>query len=118
MTDRHSRLTTFFSLSPFPYSLPFSVNYGNPEITDGNGGWMIFNAILGWNNTATYGSVLSYVFYWIAIFVALVYQKWKEGRVAPFGLKSQALKDRGELSDRCIPLSLSSFAQLYQLRYM
>lgn len=36
-----------------------------------NGGWQIFNAILGWNNTATLGSILSYVLYWVAVCIAL-----------------------------------------------
>ena len=69
------------------------VNYGNPEITS-NGGWMIFNAILGWTSTATYGTILSYVFYWLVIAVTLMYLKFKEGRMALFGRKSQAAKDR------------------------
>lgn len=42
------------------------VNCCNPEI-NGGGGWGIFNAILGWQNSATYGSVISYNVYWIAI---------------------------------------------------
>lgn len=44
------------------------VNCCNPE-TDG--GWMIFNALLGWQNSATYGSVISYNVYWW--FVALYF---------------------------------------------
>lgn len=56
----------------------------------------IFNAILGWNNTATLGSVLSYVFYWIAIMVVLVYLKWKEGRISFFGFKSAVATRREE----------------------
>ncbi|KAA8897716.1 hypothetical protein TRICI_006679 [Trichomonascus ciferrii] len=38
------------------------VNCCNPE-TDG--GWEIFNALFGWQNSATYGSVISYNVYWI-----------------------------------------------------
>lgn len=38
-------------------------------ITDG--GWMIFNALLGWNNTATYGSVISYILFWVFIICML-----------------------------------------------
>ena len=34
---------------------------------NGGGGWGIFNAILGWTNSATYGSVISYNVYWIAV---------------------------------------------------
>jgi len=49
----------------------------NPE-TDLS--WGIFNAILGWTNSATQGSVLSYVFYWLMVIVALVRMKFKEVR--------------------------------------
>jgi high-affinity iron transporter len=49
----------------------------NPEI-NGGGGWGIFNAILGWQNSATYGSVLSYNFYWIVIILAFVAMRYHE----------------------------------------
>ena len=42
------------------------VNCCNAEI-NGGGGWGIFNAILGWQNSATYGSVISYNLYWVAV---------------------------------------------------
>ncbi|EME47221.1 hypothetical protein DOTSEDRAFT_21018 [Dothistroma septosporum NZE10] len=45
------------------------VNCCNPEI-NGGGGWGIFNSILGWTNSATYGSVLAYDLYWLAVIVA------------------------------------------------
>ncbi|KAG5638014.1 hypothetical protein H0H81_002282 [Sphagnurus paluster] len=53
-------------------------------------GWMIFNAIFGWTNNATLGSVLSYVFYWLAVIVALVHLKFKEGRTKLLGRQSAA----------------------------
>ena len=52
----------------------------------------IFNSILGWSNSASLGTVLSYVFYWIVIIVALIYLKWSEGRVSFCGFKSAAAK--------------------------
>ncbi|WRT64504.1 uncharacterized protein IL334_001436 [Kwoniella shivajii] len=60
------------------------LTYGNPETGSPttNGGWQIFNAIFGWNNTATVGSILGYVFYWIVIMITLVYLRWSEGRFA------------------------------------
>ncbi|WVR04857.1 hypothetical protein IAU60_001869 [Kwoniella sp. DSM 27419] len=60
------------------------LTYGNPETGSPttNGGWQIFNAIFGWNNTATLGTILSYVFYWVLIMVTLVYLRWEEGRFA------------------------------------
>ncbi|TKA66611.1 hypothetical protein B0A55_08151 [Friedmanniomyces simplex] len=39
------------------------VNCCNPQL-NGGGGWGVFNAILGWQNSATYGSVISYNLYW------------------------------------------------------
>ncbi|ORY28144.1 iron permease FTR1/Fip1/EfeU [Naematelia encephala] len=74
------------------------LTYGNPETGSPttNGGWQIFNAILGWNNTATLGSVLSYVFYWLLIIVTLLYLKWQEGRMTFFGFKSSAHRRREE----------------------
>jgi high-affinity iron transporter len=51
------------------------VNCCNPEIDNG---FDIFQAILGWQNSATYGSVISYNMYWIGIMVviaALLYEE-------------------------------------------
>ncbi|KAK2624308.1 hypothetical protein QTJ16_006258 [Diplocarpon rosae] len=53
------------------------VNYGNPEL-NGGGGWGIFNAIFGWQNSATYGSVISYNCYWIAVIIGFVLMRYKE----------------------------------------
>ncbi|KAF8630302.1 hypothetical protein AX15_003014 [Amanita polypyramis BW_CC] len=62
----------------------------NPENKFDDQGWTIFNAILGWTNSATYGSILSYVFYWIAVMAVLVYMKFKEGRTTLLGKESAA----------------------------
>jgi high-affinity iron transporter len=62
----------------------------NPEAAFNGQGWSIFNAIFGWTNSATYGSVLSYVFYWLAVVVTLLYLKFKEGRMTVFGIESKA----------------------------
>lgn len=57
------------------------LTYGNPEDTVNGQGWLIFNSIFGWTNNATVGTILSYVFYWLAVIAALVYMKWQEGRL-------------------------------------
>ncbi|KAF9022231.1 Ftr1 protein [Hymenopellis radicata] len=62
----------------------------NPYDNLSGQGWTIFNAILGWSNNGSLGTILSYVFYWIALIVVLVYMKWKEGRVKLFGYESAA----------------------------
>ena len=60
----------------------------------------LFNAILGWNNTATLGSILAYVFYWLVIAATLVYLKWSEGRASFFGLKSRIGRERADRQRR------------------
>ncbi len=55
------------------------VNCCNPEIKDATGGaWSILNAIFGWTNTATVGTVLSYVFYWLFVIAALIFMRYRE----------------------------------------
>lgn len=49
----------------------------NPEANDG-GGWGIFNAILGWTNSATYGSVISYNVYWIFVITGFFVVRYQE----------------------------------------
>ncbi|RMZ85848.1 hypothetical protein DV737_g469, partial [Chaetothyriales sp. CBS 132003] len=58
------------------------VNCCNPEL-NGGGGWGIFNALLGWQNSATYGSVISYCVYWIAVIIGFIFLRWaeKKGRL-------------------------------------
>ncbi|QSZ34102.1 hypothetical protein DSL72_005690 [Monilinia vaccinii-corymbosi] len=53
------------------------VNFGNPEL-NGGGGWGIFNAILGWQNSATYGSVISYNIYWLVVILGFLAMRYKE----------------------------------------
>lgn len=53
------------------------VNCCNPETDNG---WDVFNAILGWQNTATYGSVISYNVYWIFIIFCIVVMLFQERR--------------------------------------
>lgn len=51
------------------------VNCCHPELDHG---WDIFNALLGWQNSATYGSVISYNIYWLVIIVILVLMLFQE----------------------------------------
>ncbi|CAG8947442.1 unnamed protein product [Penicillium salamii] len=55
------------------------VNCCNPEL-GGGGGWGIFNALLGWTNSATYGSVISYNLYWICVMVGYGLMFYRERR--------------------------------------
>jgi high-affinity iron transporter len=51
------------------------VNCCNPETENG---WDIFNAILGWQNTATYGSVVAYNVYWAALVLVISFLIYEE----------------------------------------
>ncbi|KAK1762021.1 plasma membrane iron permease [Phialemonium atrogriseum] len=51
------------------------VNCCNPETDNG---WDVFNAILGWQNSATYGSVIAYNVYWIALMLTIACMLYEE----------------------------------------
>ena len=68
----------------------------NPENNFDSDGWTIFSAIFGWTNSATIGSVLAYVFYWLAVIGVLVYNKYREGRTTLLGRESAMGRRRRE----------------------
>jgi high-affinity iron transporter len=51
----------------------------SPEF-NGGGGWGIFNGILGWTNSATYSSVISYNIYWILVIASFLTMRYHEVR--------------------------------------
>jgi high-affinity iron transporter len=53
------------------------VNCCNPE-RGGGGGWGVFNSLFGWTNSATYGSVISYNVYWVAIIIMFLTMRYNE----------------------------------------
>lgn len=60
------------------YRSAWHVNCCNGERAEDGMFWMIFTAILGWTNSATFGSVISYNIYWMAIvsiFASLTYEE-------------------------------------------
>lgn len=54
-----------------------------------NGFYQLANSVVGWNNTATVGTIGVYIAYWLLIAGTLVYMKWKEGRTTICGIKSR-----------------------------
>lgn len=80
------------SLQSFsPSSNTNVAKFGNPEL-NGGGGWGIFNAILGWTNSATYGSVISYNVYWIFVICMFLAMRFKETKGYYPGLRSYTAK--------------------------
>ncbi|KAF9926620.1 high-affinity iron permease, partial [Modicella reniformis] len=53
----------------------------NPKIID-SGFAQLMNALFGWSNVASVGSVVCYIGYWLVVIVALVYMKQKQRRAA------------------------------------
>ncbi|OAR00217.1 hypothetical protein LLEC1_04514 [Akanthomyces lecanii] len=53
------------------------VNCCGPE-APGSEAWGILNAIFGWTNSATYGSVISYNVYWIFVIIGFVILRFHE----------------------------------------
>lgn len=53
------------------------VNCCNPELDNG---WDVFNSLLGWQNSATYGSVISYNIYWLFLIITLGLMLFEEKR--------------------------------------
>ncbi|KAJ1882409.1 high-affinity iron permease [Coemansia sp. RSA 1722] len=58
----------------------WALDYGNPEAND-DSGWGIFNAILGWNNVATFGTIISYCLYWFFLAAFIVFTGIREKRI-------------------------------------
>lgn len=52
---------------PGSYDISRSVWHVNCCNGETDGGWMILTAIFGWTNSATYGSVISYIVYWLVL---------------------------------------------------
>ncbi|OGM43582.1 plasma membrane iron permease [Aspergillus bombycis] len=65
---------------PGSYDIRQSVWHVNccSPLVNGGGGWGIFNAILGWQNSATYGSIISYNLYWLVVIVWFVMMRYRE----------------------------------------
>ncbi|CAI5755687.1 unnamed protein product [Candida verbasci] len=43
-----------------------------------DGWWMVLNAMVGWTNTATYGSVIAYILYWTFVIIWLRLKLYEE----------------------------------------
>ncbi|KAI6249129.1 High affinity iron permease ftrA [Erysiphe necator] len=53
------------------------INYASPYI-NGGGAWGVLNSLVGWQNSATYGSVISYNCYWVVIIIGFLLMRYNE----------------------------------------
>ncbi|KAL8999871.1 MAG: hypothetical protein Q9169_001412 [Polycauliona sp. 2 TL-2023] len=74
------------------------VNSCSPYI-NGGGGWGIFNAILGWQNSATNGSVISYNLFWIVTIIGFLAMAFNEKHGHWPLMKAQAVDRKGSGTD-------------------
>ncbi|KAK4173266.1 putative plasma membrane iron permease [Triangularia setosa] len=82
---------------PGTYDIDQSVWHVNccSPFVGGGSGWGFLNALLGWNNSATYGSVLSYNLYWIVVIAAFLALRFKEVKGHwPVFQKSKSTEER------------------------
>ena len=54
---------------------------------------------MGWENSATYGSVLSYNFYWIAVIIAFLTMRYNEKKGHWPLMKAKAASSEEKMSD-------------------
>lgn len=74
----------------------------NPE---GNDGWGIFNAILGWSNTAYLGSVIAYCLYWGVLVVFILYYRHQDIKSARESIEEKSLIEPLEMEDGSVQKS-------------
>lgn len=63
---------------PGSYDISNTIWHVNCCNAQTDGPWMIFNALLGWQNSATYGSVISYNLYWMCVIMAFYSMRHRE----------------------------------------
>ncbi|CAK7199991.1 high-affinity iron permease [Sporothrix eucalyptigena] len=63
---------------PGSYDIKETVWHVNCCNAETDNGWDVFNALLGWENTGTYGSVISYNIYWLFIIVSVCFLLYEE----------------------------------------
>jgi high-affinity iron transporter len=79
------------------------VNCCNPDGNgDGGSGWGIFNALFGWQNSATYGSVISYNLYWLVVIVGFLVLGFREKKAKATGGRDAASEssDSGAIGEK------------------
>lgn len=75
---------------PGSYDVKETVWHVNCCNAETDNGWDVFNALLGWENTGTYGSIISYNLYWLALIIAICCLMYEE-RVGHLPLGPQTL---------------------------
>ncbi len=94
-------------LSVLLYGLDLTITQCCSPTVNGGSGWGFFNAIFGWNNTASYGSILSYNLYWLAVMLAFITMRYHEVKGHWPLMKPKAVVD-SEVEDQSFSKSASA----------
>lgn len=95
---------------PGSYDISNSVWHVNCCNGERDGGWMILTAIFGWTNSATYGSVIGYNVYWLAIIAMIKLLKTEEHGYIPFlpiFLQKKRMIKRLQIAEKSLQLKNS-----------
>ncbi|KAM9933502.1 hypothetical protein OXX80_006879 [Metschnikowia pulcherrima] len=78
------------------------VNCCNGEMAEDGVFWMLFTAVFGWTNSATYGSVFGYILYWFAVVLVFNSLRYEEryGRlpIVPLSWQKRRIQKRQYLA--------------------
>ncbi|KAL8748581.1 MAG: hypothetical protein Q9184_007205, partial [Pyrenodesmia sp. 2 TL-2023] len=66
---------------------------------NGGGGWGIFNAIFGWQNSATVGTVVSYNLFWLVVIIGFASMGYNEKKGHWPLMKNKKVTSRGRESE-------------------
>ncbi|AMD20787.1 HDR045Cp [Eremothecium sinecaudum] len=85
---------------PGSYDISRSVWHVNCCNGERDGFWMLFTAFFGWTNSATYGSVISYICYWLVIIavINLIMIEQKHGYIPFLPIRFQVKRMKAKLA--------------------
>lgn len=97
---------------PGSYDISRSVWHVNCCNGERDGFWMILTAIFGWTNSATYGSVSSYIIYWLIVIavIKLMMLEEKHGYIPflPVSLQRRRMNKRLSIIEKSLALKSQS----------
>ncbi|KAI0463309.1 hypothetical protein LJB42_003331 [Komagataella kurtzmanii] len=81
-----------------------------------DGGWMLLNALVGWTNSATYGSVISYIAFWVFIVASLKVRLFRERNgylpFIPFSWQKRRIRKQIGILKRAISTADDQYSEV------
>lgn len=93
---------------PGSYDISRSIWHVNCCNGERDGFWMLLTAIFGWTNSATYGSIISYIIYWLililAINILIIEEKYGYISFLPISWQKKRIVKRIKIADTSIKM--------------